>query len=231
MRASIFSGLAVLAASLASCERSPSAPAPSASAPAASAPLPPAPPALPAPAPSDLDVDALTKKLGCAGNTRPSCRILAEFGAAARFEPRMPSGEGRWIGNAYALEQQSKPPELMMLSASQVPSATVPAGELAMRVGTGSVPEDKRIHGVKLASALSRGDTVPKTNAAAPYVKNWKSPNAQGTMNTSGPSIRLVAEESFLRQTAGGKVLLVQSKPAKSGAPEGVAAELWPSSW
>src|SRR5262249_8768363 len=150
-------------------------------------------------APADLEIEGLQKKVGCAGNTaRPACRILGEFAAAGRFEPRMPSGEGRWIGNAYALEQASKPAELVMLSASQVPTATVPSGELALRVGTGSVPEDKRIHGAKLVNALARGDTVPKNNAAAPYVKNWKSPDAQGTMSTSLTSIRLVAQETYL---------------------------------
>jgi len=143
----------------------------------------------------------------------------------------MPSGEGRWIGNAYALEQPNKPPDILLLSASQVPTAGVPAGELAMRVGTGSIPEDKRIHAVKLANALARGDTVPKTNGAAPYVKSWKSPEAQGTMITSGTSVRLVVQETYLRQNAGGKILLVQLKPAKGAAPEGIVAELWPSSW
>jgi hypothetical protein len=185
----------------------------------------------PAASPPDLDVEGLKKKLACGGSARrQACRILSEFGAASRFEPRIPSGEGRWIGNAYALEKETKQPELILLSVSQVPTSTVPAGELALRVGTGPMPDDKRDHGVKLANALARGDTVPKTNAAAPYVKAWKPADAQGTMNTSGNSIRLVAQEAYLRLAAG-KVLVVQLKATKSGSPEGIAGELWAASW
>jgi hypothetical protein len=235
VRAWIHRGLVFLSAGLVFCDRPSSPTAPSASAVSGSSRAAPsaAPAEQPLPAaPSDLDVDSLKKKLGCAANVaRQACRVLAEFGAAARFEPRIPSGEGRWIGNASALEPPSKSSELMLLSASQVPTASVPAGELPLRVGTGSMPEDKRIHGVKLANALARGDTVPKTNAAAPYVKNWKSAEAQGTMNTSGVSVRLVAQETFLRQASGGKVLLVHLKPSKTGALEGTVAELWAASW
>jgi hypothetical protein len=187
---------------------------------------------VPPPAPADLEVDSLKKKLGCgAGVRKQACRILGEFGAASRFAPQIPSGEGRWIGYAYALEKETKQPELTLLSASQVPTSTVPAGELALQIGTGSIPDDKRDHGVKLANAVARGDTVPKTNAAAPYLKSWKSPNAQGAMNTSGSSIRLVLQEIYLRQTTGGKVLLVRLNPSKNGALEGTAAELWATSW
>ena len=182
-------------------------------------------------APPDLDVEGLKKKLACGENARrQACRILSEFSAASRFEPRIPSGEGRWVGYAYPLEKDVKQPELIILSASQVPTSTVPPGELALRVGTGAMPDDKHDHGVKLANALSRGDTVPKSNAAAPYVKAWKPSFGSGTMNTSGSSVRLVNQEAYLR-LAGGKVLLVQLKLGKGGGPEGLAGEVWAASW
>jgi hypothetical protein len=236
MRAPVLDGLALSLAALGSlgaCDRSPSSPAPVASSRADNIPVPSAAEVAPAaPAPPDLDVDGLKKKLPCGGSShRQACRIASEFGAASSFAPQIPSGEGRWIGNAYALEKETKQPSLILLSASRVPTSTVPAGELALRVGTGGVPDDKRDHAVKLSNALARGDTVPKTNAAAPYVKSWISPSAQGTMSTSGRSIRLVAEETYLRQVPGGKVLLVQLKPSKSGALEGVVAEVWATSW
>src|SRR5262249_41015453 len=119
---------------------------PSASAPQAAAE--PVRQALPAAAPTDLDVAALKKKLGCAGDTRrQACRILDEFELASGFAPQIPSGEGRYIGNAYILEKGAEKSELLMLSVSQVPTATVPAGELAMRIGTGQVPPDRHDHG------------------------------------------------------------------------------------
>jgi hypothetical protein len=205
-------------------------PAPSA-APAASEP---AHQALPAAAPADLDVAALKKKLACAGDKRrQACRILEEFEQGAAFAPKIPSGEGRFIGNAYTLEKGAEKSDLLVLSVSQVPTATVPPGELALHVGTGAVPADRHDHGVKLANALSHGDTVAKTNQALPYVKSFTAPDSQGTMQTAGTSVRAVSEELFLRLGAASKVLLVRMKPptAAGGPPEGTFAELWAASW
>jgi hypothetical protein len=185
---------------------------------------------LPALAPADIDVAALRKKLGCTDARRALCRVLGEFADAGRFAPRIPSGEGRFIGTAYTLEKGAEKSELLLLSAIQAPTSTVPAGELALRIGMGPVPDDKRDHGVKLASALARGDTVPRTNQTAPYVKTWKPADARGTMQTSGNSVRLVTEESFLRQTST-KTLLVRVRMAPSGTEDVTAAELWAVTW
>jgi len=183
---------------------------------------------------SDLDVALLKKKLACAGDThRQSCRILDEFEQASGFAPKIPSGEGRFIGNGYTLEKGAEKSDLLMLSVSQVPTATVPPGELALHIGTGAVPPDRHDHGVKLANALSHGDTVSKNNQALPYIKSWMASDAQGTMQTSGSSVRLVNEEMYLRLGSASKVLLIRLKPQSSaaGAPEGTFAELWAASW
>jgi hypothetical protein len=222
---------------LAACDRStsPGGPAPSASL-AATAPSPPTAspsPALPTAAPPDLDVGGMKKKFACAGDTRrASCRILNEFGEASRFSPQIPSGEGRWIGTAYTVEKGAEKSELMIVSVSQAPTSTVPAGELALRIGIGPLPDDRRDHGIKLVNALSHGDTVSKLNQAAPYVKAWKPSDAKGTMATSETSVRLVSDEVYLRQAAS-KLLLVRLKPqGTSGAPpEATFAELWAASW
>jgi hypothetical protein len=198
--------------------------------PAPAASVPPTPAALPAAAPADLDVAALKKKVGCTDGRRSLCRLLGEFEDANRFAPRIPSGEGRWIGTVYFAEKGAEKSQLLLLLVAQAPTSTVPAGELALRVGTGPVPDDKRDHGVKLASALARGDTVPRTNQTAPYVKTWKPSDARGTMQTTGNSVRMVAEETFLRQTAS-KTLLVRVKSTTGGAEDISAAELWPVSW
>ena len=221
---------------LLSCSKSTSdtTPAPSA-VPPASAPIapPPVEPTLPAALPADVDVAALKKRLACAGDTRrSSCRILNEFGDASRFAPQIPSGEGRWIGNAYTLEKNAEKSELVVVSVSQVPTSTIGPNELALKVGIGPMPEDKREHGMKLVNALSHGDTVSKLNQAAPYVKAWKPGDARGTMATSGTSVRTVTDEVYLRQ-ASTKVLLVRLKAqgAAGGAPEATFAELWAASW
>jgi hypothetical protein len=229
-----FAPLFVLPIVVAASCKSERAPVPSA-APSASAPevrTPIVEPSPPSAAPADLDVAALKKKLSCAGDTRrASCRILNEFEEASRFAPQIPSGEGRWIGMAHTLEKNVEKSELMILSVSQVPTSTVPPGELALKIGIGPIPEDKREHGAKLVNALSHGDTVSKLNQAAPYVKAWKPSDARGAMTTSGTSVRTVTDEIYLRQ-ASTKVLLVRLKPQATGsAAEATFAELWATAW
>jgi len=225
--------LSLSALALGACDAKPSSPTsvePSASGAAAAFPKPEPPAAIPTPSPRDLDVDALKKKLACAGDIhRQTCRILNEFGDASRFAPQIPSGEGRWIGNAYTLEKTSEKSALTLLSASQVPTSLVPPGELALKIGIGPLPDDKHDHGVKLVNALAHGDTVSKLNQAAPYVKAWTPSAAQGSMATSETSVRLVADEVYLRQTST-KVLMVRVKSSATGTAITVA-ELWPSSW
>ena len=225
------------ALSLASCNSQPAREGTSVAASAAATGEPakapsPAPAPLPASAPTDLDVAALKKKLACVGDTRrQACRILNEFGEASRFAPQIPSGEGRWIGTAHTIEKGVEKSELMIVSASQVPTSTVAPGELALKVGIGPLPDDKRDHGIKLVNALSHGDTVSKNNQAAPYVKSWKPGDAQATMTTSDVSIRRVADETYLRQTSV-KMLLVRLKAQAAGsAAEATLAELWPAAW
>jgi hypothetical protein len=187
-------------------------------------------PALPAALPADIDVAALKKKLGCDGARRQVCRVLGEFSDADRFAPQIPSGEGRFIGTAYTVEKGTEKSDLLLVFATIAPTATVPPGELPLRVGTGPVPDDKRDHGVKFAAALARGDVAPKTNQAAPYVKAWKATDARGTINTTGNSVRLVSEEMYIRQTKT-KVLTVRVRRAPGGAEETTVAELWAASW
>lgn len=215
------------------CGKSGSSGAPGASSAASAQPAvppPAAPTALPPAPPPDIDVAAIKKKLGCTDARRSLCRVLGEFADANRFAPQIPSGEGRWIGTSYMTEKGAEKSELLLLSVAQAPTSTVPPGELALRVGVGAVPDEKRDHGVKLASALARGDTVPKTNQTAPYVKAWKPASAKGTMQTTGNSVRVVSEEVFLRQTSN-KTLLVRVKASPNGTEDVAAAELWAVSW
>ena len=207
-------------------------PTPSASPASTAAPTTPTSPALAATLPHDIDLAALKKKLGCADARRQACRLLDDFAEAGRFTPQIPSGEGRWIGTRYHLEKGSEKSELLVVSVSQTPTSMVPPGELALKVGIGSLPQDKRDHGIKLVNALSHGDTVSKLNQAAPYVKTWNAPHPEGTIGTTGVSIRLVSEETFLRQSSPARLLLVRLEPQASGSSaEASLAELWAAAW
>jgi hypothetical protein len=188
----------------------------------------------PPPVPPDIDITPISKQLKCGGSVHKDvCRVLDEFAKAERWKVQMPSGEGRWIGTAYQLEKGADKTELLLLSARVVPTNQTSPGDLPLRVGTGPVPDDVRTAGAKLASALSRGDTVPRNNPALAFSKTWVSGHEYAVLPTTGPSVRLVAErETYLRQGAAQKIILVQPRQgADSTAGDGMYAEVWPTSW
>jgi hypothetical protein len=199
----------------------------------ATAVVPSAPPA-PTTASPDFDVERLQKQLKCGGaGHKEACRVLEEFAGAHRWEARIPSGEGRWVGNAYQIEKGADRTELILMSARQVPTNTIGPGDLPLRVGTGPMPDDKRAAGMKLSAALSRGDTVPRGNPALGFAKTWVSGRECSVVNTTGQSLRLVAEHAtFVREGAGQKVIIVQPHEGAQTTPgDGTYAEVWPITW
>jgi hypothetical protein len=217
------------------CDKKEPAAAPAASAsPSAAPPVPVATtPSVQPPAP-DIDLDALQKQLGCPKSTaKEACRILDEFAQAARFTGATPSGDGKWFGRAYAVQNKREKAELMILAAKRVGTAEVGPGDLPIRVGTGTLPEDKRAHGEKLASALSRADVVGRANQALPYVKSFTPTGDRGVVPTSGASVRLISDENvYIREAAGQKVLMLHPSSGASAAPgDGTYAELWLAAW
>jgi hypothetical protein len=183
-------------------------------------------------APPDLDVAALEKKLGCSGKKgHQACRLLADFARAERWPADPPSGHGRWVGNAIKIEKGAEKRVLLIFYAERVPTAQVAAGDLPVKIGTGSMPDELETHGTKLVNILSRGDVPTKKNHAAPFVDDFVPRESQGAINTTGRSVRLITDNVFIRQ-GNRKLYYVETKTGGSDEPgDGVYAELWLASW
>lgn len=227
--------VAVALLAVSACEKGPS-PSPPAAASAVPTPVPsqPAPAVAPRAAPPDLDVEALGKRLGCgAGTAKHACSILAEFAQAGRWSGETPSGEGRWLGNAYTLAKGSEKKETTILVVKRAGTSQVGASDLPIRVAIGSPPQGLWRDIDKLVRVLSNSSNVSKTNPAVKYVREFSSTTDRGAVASAGTSVRLIAEESvYLRQGSGRKVLMVRlanDSPAASG--DGTYAELWATTW
>jgi hypothetical protein len=222
---------------LQACDKNESPSRPAVSAAPSAAPPPPVP--LPQPiaqaASPDIDVAQLQKQLGCSatGIAKQSCRVLSEFAEARRFTGATPSGDGRWFGNAYVVDKKKEKTDLLIFAARRVGTSQIGPNDLPIRVAMGTIPDDKRDHGLKLASALSRSDVVGKTNQALPYVKAFAATSDRGVVPTSGASVRLISDETvYVREAAGQKVLLIRPASGTGAAPgDGTYAELWLASW
>ena len=226
----IAGGVALLAA--AACEKGSSPSPPAASAPPASAPAQSAPAAAPRAAPPDLDAEALGKRLGCsAGKAKHACSILAEFAQAGRWSGETPSGEGRWLGNAYTLAKGNEKKETTILVAKRAGTSQIGASDLPIRVAIGTPPEGMWRDIDKLVRVLSSSSNVSKSNPAVKYVREFSSTADRGAVASAGTSVRLIAEESvYLRQGSARKVLMVRLANEPSSG-DGTYAELWATTW
>jgi len=191
--------------------------------------------AAPPPAP-DLDVHALERQLNCPNRYHAhACRILREFAAAAHGMSQAPSGQGRFMGDAYRVDHGVERHDFVVLAASNVNAATVGPTDIPLRIAVGPLPKDKRRDAHKLARALAHGSMPASTNKALAFAKAWSSDNGRIAMTTSGPSVRLIAEEATFVRQAGQKALVIQMKPALPGVAtppgDGTYAELWAVTW
>ena len=194
--------------------------------------LPPAPQPIPA-APRDLDVAALERDLGCT-KTSPlkACGILKEFAQAQRFTAKTPSGEGRWIGNAFSVEKKVETARHLVLWAKTVPLSQVGPGDLPVKAGFDFIPDGLKMQSEKLMRALVRSADPPESNPAYQFAKAFVPPPLRTLTNTAGPSVHLTSEQSvYLRFAPPRKVYLVNPAPSTAAAGDGVYAELWLGDW
>jgi hypothetical protein len=180
-----------------------------------------------------VDLAAFVKDLKCGDKaTTESCRLLTEFRDAKTWNFKLPAGEGRWVGNAILREKGAEKKQLMILWAKRMPTAQVGAGDLPLKVGTGTLQQELLDHGFKMVRALSQGDQPSKRNQARPVIEAFVPGTQRGAVATQGPSVRLISEEPVYIRQQGRKVLLFSpnlSQGAKTG--DGTYAELWLSNW
>jgi hypothetical protein len=193
-------------------------------------------PAAAPPLPPDLDVEALKRQLHCPNRRHArACHVLQEFGDATHGLGQVLSGQGRWIGNGTRVEKGAEKGDLFLLTTSGVQSGTVAPGDLPLRVAIGTMPKEFQRDGHKLVKALAHSETVSRNNKAFPFVKSWTSDNGRTAMSTTGPSIRLIAEEATYVRQAGQKVYVVKMRPMQPGVAatpgDGTYVELWPVTW
>lgn len=193
----------------------------------------------PHPPPPDLDLAELARQLGCdRGRNKNPCGILAEFGRAGRFTGKTPSGESRWFGRAFVIEQGKERVEYVTLVSRQVPLAQVGAGDLPLMISLAPIPEEHQAEAPRLWSSMSVSSRhrCAQKSLACRYVQSYVPAGERGATNTTGPSVRLLTElnegATYLRQASLKKLLVVRSSGSANAQPgDGSYAELWQASW
>lgn len=220
---------------LASCDKSESKKTASPAAPTASeAPAAVSMPTPAPPAPADVNVNALGEDLKCPkSGAKQACRIVKEFAQAQRFTAQTPSGEGRWVGQAFIVEKGVEKQREIILWAKRVPTSQVGPGDLPIKVGYEFFPDELKSHAEKLVRALSHGDPPSPKNQAFPFVQKVVPSKQRVIVNTNGQSVHVTSEESiYIRAKAPRSVYLVNpSNASGAGSGDGMYAELWLADW
>jgi len=244
MRTAFALAMIGLAAMLNACEEKSKSASPEASA-ALSAVQPEAAPAEPVESPADLDLAELRSKLGCTVRKgkkpqkggKDSCRILEGFESAGRWDGKTPSGVGRYIGRGYQVAKGVETEVMMVLRAKTVPTAKVGPGEMPIKVGFDPLPDEHKLHGLKLVTALASGGVAGKRNQTLPYVEAYAPKKKQwGAVTTKGPSVQLFGELDddtiFVRKQGSKKLYflrIAQGRTVTDG--DGTYAEFYLAAW
>src|SRR5260370_474735 len=98
-------------------------------------------------------------------------RIGHEVAAAKDGIGQAPSGQGRFMGNAYRLDHGVEKHDFVVVAASNVNASTVGPTDVPLRDAIGAVPKDKRRDGGKLARPLAHGSMPASTHQALAFAK------------------------------------------------------------
>jgi hypothetical protein len=236
--------VAALACGVPGCNKAPSTrPAPASSS-DAEAPTPAPQATVPAPAgpaPQDLDIAALSSKLGCgrAPKSKDACRVLKEFGEARRWTWPAESPEGRWAGNAFIVGKdekgkadKDKSKRVMVLYGKVIPTMQAGVGMLPLKFGAGMLSDALGPARWKLVDGISRMSRVPRKNAALVAAMAFTAETQRSVQATEGASILWVADDKAYFRQQGRKILVVElSADPTAQHGEGTYAELWPVYW
>jgi hypothetical protein len=193
----------------------------------------------PGPLPKDLDVAALSKKLGCGrvAKVKHACRVLKEFEQAGRWIWPAQSPEARWAGNAYVVGKDDKNKKdggkkVMVLYGRQVPTMQVGPDLLALKFGAGMLSDALGAARWKLVDGISRLSRVPRKNPALVAAQSFIPETQRNVQATDGASILWVADDKAYFRQQGRKVLVLELSPDPTDQHgEGTYAELWPVYW
>jgi hypothetical protein len=191
-------------------------------------------PRRPGPLPRDIDVDALTKKIGCgrAAKVKDACRVLQEFAQAGRWVWPVESPEARWAGNAYVVSKGDEDRKAMVLYGKQVPTMQVDPDMLPLKLGAGILSEQLGAARWSLVDGISRLSRVAKKNPARVAASSFTPKTERWVQATEGASVLWVADDKAYFRQQGRKVLVVElSADATDQHGEGTYAELWPVYW
>jgi hypothetical protein len=233
--------LAGVALAVGACEKQATESAPSGSASAATPTTPEAAPDAaqkpPAPtrSPRDMDVAELQQKLGCKQRrVKGACEVLAAFAKAERWDGKTPSGDGRWIGRFYTVEQGEETAELRAIRAHQVPLAKVGPHELPLMVGTAEIPDRFLPFVKKMAARVERGRKARRRSHAYKFMADFKPEQEWGAINTEGVSVLLLFTDQpvYLRKRERKELFWVSPAERGSAKPgDGTYAKLWMVVW
>ena len=233
-RVVLLAGAITATASLAACDKSSGDPA--AGSASTTAPPPTSTATAEQKTPAPLDAAALIKSLKCGGpRTTGPCQILSDFKACRPAEKIAPSGDGRWLGNGYVVDDGAFTEELSILRIHRVPLADVSGGQLPLRIAITPMPEDDPAilrQAKKAIGKLGRGDVARKNNSAIKYITERTEWSDTFSIQAEDNQIYVTSEGgAYICELPDQRILVVRRASQRKHAADGLYAVLWPVTW
>jgi hypothetical protein len=194
-------------------------------------------PELPAPTVADLDVGALSKSLRCAaGGEGGACRVLDAVRKCHAWSATTPSGEGRYIGHGWVVQDGTASDEITILRAHAAPRSELSSWMLPLKIAIARIPADAGpafAQATKAIDAYARHDVPKVKNAAVDFLKqksDW--PAESPAVRTTGVMVQTFSDRpAFLCEGADQQLVLVQPRAPGTPSGNGLYVELWAASW
>lgn len=191
----------------------------------------------PAPAaPPDLDVASLQKALVCAANSKSGpCSVLSAFASCKPWSAEAPSGDGRWLGRGFEVEDKKTTEQVTVLRAKRVPSSEVGPGQLSTRVGLGIIEKEDGApfsEAERAIRAIERGDVPARGSATISHLKGMtKWAEAFATRTTGGQVYGLAHGGLYVCEGSKRELHVVRRASTRTGNGDGLYATLWAATW
>jgi hypothetical protein len=195
-------------------------------------------PELPAPTVADLDVAALSKALRCAaGAEGGACRVLDAMRRCHAWSATTPSGEGRYIGRGWVVQDGSSSDEITIVRAHTAARSELASWMLPLKMAIARIPPDAGpafAQATKAIDAYARHDVPKVKNAAVDFLKqksDW--PAEVPAVRTTGVMVQTFSgRPAFLCEGPDQQLVLVQPHAGAANTNgNGLYVELWAASW
>ncbi len=166
---------------------------------------------------------------------KPSaCAVLARLESCPPWDPPLTSGDGRWIGRAFFVEQGKTRTAPLVVRLQAVTLREVGAGQVPIKLGTREITKDDGrafADAEKALVAFERFDVPNRNSEAMALARTDKLPTPTFMSKTQSGHLYGLSPGGTYACLSGARVAFVERSPTGSAQGDGTYVELFAANW